>query len=375
MSIYQALWSADENGFSVSGKNRDNEFINPTADILLDEQVRASGKRETNLAANPLFAKVNLKKLRTPLNEAFIKLLNNYVVNYRSEETYTPEETAEIFAYLKAIQETKVWQLAIDYIEGELKEPLRDRFAEEMFDLWFRLYTNWYKGKASPFCSGFEHVFVGEGKYEARSNSDKTLGEVAGYHNWIKFLLDEQTGRVNFLGYNYGLSNNMGFNNLTVVTLQMMWTHTDLNGDPKTFLFKPKGGFFVGSSPECELAMGTVAFFETKKGLFQNDRRKITINDDTLNLVLFPNVTKERQRGNQIRSFFPEYIGAEAFAAFLIEDVTAKPVVEENLLRLNNALFPDLVYQLSVATPERNIFSLQESWSFSAKNWKMTEAF
>ncbi|OLY91814.1 poly(U)-specific endoribonuclease [Cnuella takakiae] len=374
MNIYQALWSADENRFSVSGKNGDNGFTNPAADILLDEQVRASGKRETDLAANPLFAKVNLKKLQTPLNEAFIKLLNNYVVNYRAEEAYTTEETAEIFAYLEAVQETKVWQLAIDYIEGELKEPLRDGFTEKMFDLWFRLYTNWYKGKASPYCSGFEHVFVGEGKYEARSNGDKTLGEVAGYHNWIKFLLDEQTGRVNFLGYNYGLSNNMGFNNLTVVTLQMMWTHTDLNGDLKTFLFKPKGGFFVGSSPECELAMGTVAFFETKKGLFQNDRRKITIDDDTLNLVLFQNVTKEGQRGDQIRSFFPEYVSAATFAASLLEDVTSKPVVVEDLLRLNNALFPDLVYQHSPTATKRSIFSLKESWSFSTKNWKMMEA-
>lgn len=40
----------------------------------------------------------------------------------------------------------------------------------------------------------------------------------------------------------------------------MLQTITDMRGNIVAEVFKKKGGFFVGPSPECEIAMATVAY-------------------------------------------------------------------------------------------------------------------
>ncbi|WP_293021369.1 hypothetical protein [Moorena sp. SIO3I8] len=44
-NIYQQIWESDENQFSVSTRTSSGEWEDETADILLDEQVKASGQR------------------------------------------------------------------------------------------------------------------------------------------------------------------------------------------------------------------------------------------------------------------------------------------------------------------------------------------
>lgn len=71
--------------------------------------------------------------------------------------------------------------------------------SENIHDIWFNFYTNYFLGQAIEFASGFEHIFVGEGKYdrrgnlrEKRSHQNKTLpGEVSGYYNWVNFPLHQ----------------------------------------------------------------------------------------------------------------------------------------------------------------------------------------
>jgi hypothetical protein len=55
MEIYQNIWYKDENKFSVSRRLSDGNFEKPTADILLDEQIKATENRGVDLTKNPLF--------------------------------------------------------------------------------------------------------------------------------------------------------------------------------------------------------------------------------------------------------------------------------------------------------------------------------
>ncbi|MEQ8382059.1 MAG: hypothetical protein RH949_06785 [Coleofasciculus sp. A1-SPW-01] len=76
-TIYQLLWEHDENQFSVSPRNSSGDWENPNADILLDEQVKAAGQREIDLATHPLFHTVNEAKLfdKDRTYSSFIQLL------------------------------------------------------------------------------------------------------------------------------------------------------------------------------------------------------------------------------------------------------------------------------------------------------------
>lgn len=323
-TIYQELWDIDQqNGGCKVGtrcapakNDQDGANAPPSpADIELDLQLSCSGQRQLDLATRPLFARWDPTILERPTYRAFVSLLDNYIVNYTEPEEESRVERSEIDAFLGAILDTAVMKRAIDYIGGELRQARltqsKEALAAELYRLWFETYTNYYKGRSSTCCSAFEHVFVGEGKYQPHYGIAETLGEVSGYHSWIKFLLDEQSGRVNYLGYKYDVRGHEGPQNPNVVTLQMVWYHQDLAGRVHAELWKKIGGFFVGTSPELDFAMGTVAFFESTVGVFASDKRRASINGATYDLVLYRNVEEDGRRGSRIRSFYPEFLGNE----------------------------------------------------------------
>ncbi|MBB4804738.1 poly(U)-specific endoribonuclease [Chryseobacterium defluvii] len=363
MNIYQTLWDKDENKFSVSRRLDNREFDNPDADILLDEQIRANGKPDTDLAKNPLFKSVNKEKLQTDINLKFIKLLNNYIVNFKDREEYLPEEITEINEFIEAIRPTKVWEEAIYYIESELKYSIKDKLQETLFNIWCNLYTNWYNNNRIDYCSGFEHVFVGEGKLEKNPIID-------GYHNWIKFLLDEKTGRVNYQGYNYGINGGSDYDGPSqpnIITLKMMWDLFDLNGNKIATLFKSRGGFFVGTSPECDFAMGTIAYFEHLAGRLVDDKREVSINKGRYDLILRRNVNQDQTLGQAIRSFFPVYRG-EDIVEFILKN--RFDGFDRNLL-VNlaggvDAQFVGTLQEKGVT----EIYFHDEDWKLSFENWK-----
>ena len=80
------------------------------------------------------------------------------------------------------ILQTKPIQITLKYINDVFGENLSDKqFYQKLYSLWFELYTNYYKGKSVDYCSGFEHVFVGEGKYNIRVGSkNENLGKISG---------------------------------------------------------------------------------------------------------------------------------------------------------------------------------------------------
>jgi poly(U)-specific endoribonuclease len=103
-----------------------------------------------------------------------------------------------------------------------------------LFQIWFDLYRRDYGGRLDS--CGFEHVFVGEVRG----------GEISGFHNWIRFYLEEKKGTVNYRGYIKPKSEteSEADSNDHVLTLQFSWN----------LVLKQLGTMFIGVSPEWEMA-------------------------------------------------------------------------------------------------------------------------
>lgn len=330
--FYNELWNLDQgnNGFRVSGRDTDGKWKDINAGILLDEQYEAAGRRK-DIAPNPLFFKVDERKLKSENYTSFIDLLNNYIVNPKYKEDKIDNhdvEDIERNIFLDNIMKTRVIERTLEFINETVKteilekilsfidEPVKSELTENDFKkymekIWFDIYINRYGREEKLYCSGFEHVFVGEGK------GDNNNG-IGGYHNWIKFYYDEKNKRVDFSGYNYVKNKKntslekQGANNPYVATIQMTWTPKDIYGRSMKRKFKSQGGFFVGISPECQFAMGTLLQVESLN--WENKKktnRQAEINGHIYDLVIYSE-TAERGKENEgmrIRSFFPKYLG------------------------------------------------------------------
>ena len=126
--IYQAIWNEDADRFSVSTRNVDGDWTDMTADILLDEQVKAKGSRQIDLAANPLFARVDFDKMAaSDLYQSFIRLLDNYAVHFRDPETISPAERDEIEGFLDLVIASRPMQIAFEHISAELVRDMSSR--------------------------------------------------------------------------------------------------------------------------------------------------------------------------------------------------------------------------------------------------------
>ena len=318
--IYQHIWNCDRHKFIVSPRDLDGQWLDPQADILLDEQVAAFGRQDflkdtakhIDLARKPLFYRVNEDKLNSiPSYGSLIALLDNYQFDNQRSEVLTRLEKAEIERFIDDILTTEPIQIARDYIHDYLNlTKYKDKFESNLRKIWFDLYTNYFGDISVRDASGFEHIFVGEGKYDLdRPTGNKVLGAISGYHSWVKFYLDEKQQQVNYLGHNYNLQGNIGVENPYVVTVQMLWKKCDRQNNLAIELFKKKGCFFIGTSPECEIAMGTVAYYENLANhKFNKEKRRATINGAVYDLALYRNIKENGSRGNYIRSFYPIYL-------------------------------------------------------------------
>ena len=203
-----------------------------------------------------------------------------------------------------------------NFSEGMIMVPKeKEDFVKLLYYIWFEYYrrqrpkNNGDSNNSNQSTSlsslsknscGFEHVFVGEVKprkmkknNEAFSNSDGKAASdgnepgVVGFHNWIQFYLEELKGNLDYRGYilqtprgykrknncpsgssndsndakaedrNHGQGDNGNRNdyednngNDRILTLQFQW-----NGGQK-----PLSTIFIGTSPEFEMALYTMAF-------------------------------------------------------------------------------------------------------------------
>lgn len=174
---------------------------------------------------------------------------------------------------------------------------------------------------------------------------------IGGYHSWTKFYLDEKSGRVDFRGFNYDndadRSSTAGKRFPHVATVSMTWDQKNIHGDVVGTLVKDIGGFFVGPSPELQMALGTIALFESVVGghFIKNggNAKTIELNGARYNLIMYRNILQpppEKERGDLIRSFYPAFLSPlqSTDTDIVIETSDEVEVVNDGVIRILRAL-------------------------------------
>jgi len=219
----------------------------PGTDIILTTGTRAASLESCqDRCEEPLFEYVNEEKLMTPLTRAYLALLDNYERETSRAEEVTDEERREMNSFLVLMSKTPHFR----YVHKVL--VAWDKADESMDDFLSNVYTAWFStyrlGKKGPNASsGFEHVFVGEEKYDYK----RRKSVITGFHNWIQFYTEEQRGNVNYLGY-VGHSDEDDL----VVSARFLWEDGDPGSEGKSV-----STFLVGTSIAFEFSLATLCFF------------------------------------------------------------------------------------------------------------------
>lgn len=315
--IYQTIWNNTGSHISVSRRGANGDWENPEADVLLDEQGRwQEGECTSEFARRPLFAHVNENIFSQPSFQAFITLLDNFTAEEGAPEAglNDPDYAAEVDAFLDAIQDTEPMRLAREYVQTEVRPGMTDgEFRDQVRLIWFETFENNFSSR-EPFCVGFEHVFVGETERPGRCKD-----AVGGYHSWIKYYLDQKGGKATYLGNDYrGNLEEAGLADPNVATVIMTWTPSEEEGASGEEHLKRPGGFFVGTRPECDIALGTVGLFEVLADRFQNetgnrDERRVRLGQSIFDLVLHPQTIRRStgELGPHLRTFYPKLKGGD----------------------------------------------------------------
>lgn len=246
--ILSEIWSLDESRCSVSGREPGEgrrPWTNSSADILLDQQSAALRRTTAALLHRPLFAYVAPEIIARPTYLALIRLFDVFTtaaLESPSNGEYTDAEDAAVDQFLDQVVRTTVMRRAYRHLDG-IGHDLEGTWKETLKQVWFE------RGAGRP--SIFEHVYLGNLTEDAAGQPI-----AGGLHCWLKFYLEELRGRAKYLGYIYK-DPKVGVSDHRFVSGKFVWDHAGYH------LVKDQGGFFIGVSPEWQLACGTIAYFET----------------------------------------------------------------------------------------------------------------
>lgn len=329
--IYETIWELDASHVTVTRRGSDGSPIDPTATVVLDEQGKAGNCQNDGNADRPLMARVDETVFDEPTFNTFIALLDNYTAiedkpevgfdrDGNGDGTFADStHDAEVNAFLDAVLASPPMQVASEHIRTVLKPGLSEaELRFRMKRMWFEPFTNKY-GDTDEHCTGFEHVFVGEDE-SSSSTPNPCVDYVGGYHSWVKYYLDQKAGKAEYLGHDY--ENNVSADGLAdpnVATILFTWSPTaNEDGAHGHALLKKPGGFFVGTRPEFEIAIGTVGMYALEAGQFENigkhDQRRVKFGDHFFDLVLHPEATGPpvngiAPRGEHLRTLWPKFRG------------------------------------------------------------------
>lgn len=246
-------------------------------------------------------------------------LFDNYESDESKPEVNTKEECMEIMEFLNYVTDSEPMKLAAAYlrkkfansnnVELEDRQSFSDRtkFLNKLKKIWFDQY-DWGKMKS---LSGFEHTFVGERRGD---------GQVMGYHFWYKYFVDDSSENAlaqDAIDFNRRLDDAATDDFIAIRFSQFVDTDNDgiVDGANDAALFKSFGSFFVGCSAECKMALGLIAYYESKAAWAarrqtkrQNDKGddeegvRAVINGHHYKLSMHRGGDKHQH----CRSFFPE---------------------------------------------------------------------
>uniref|UniRef100_A0A8C5L3T3 Uridylate-specific endoribonuclease n=1 Tax=Jaculus jaculus TaxID=51337 RepID=A0A8C5L3T3_JACJA len=183
----EELQSVSEKIYSVDSNKAQKK------DIILNSQNRISPAEagdQVDRCPEPLFTYVNEQLFSKPTYAAFINLLNNYQRATGHGEHFSAQQLAEQGVFLREVMKTAVMRELYGFLYHQHRYSSEQEFVDDLKNMWFGLYS---RGNGERDSSGFEHVFSGEVK----------KGKVAGFHNWIRFYLQEKEGLVDYYSHNY----------------------------------------------------------------------------------------------------------------------------------------------------------------------------
>lgn len=336
VNVFNSIWGADKRRITPFHEKRfpQNEFHGTFVVKICDAPAsRSAGTAKNhNLmklykwnADKKCYEKSSNKDLLQDENYRSYHLLYELLDNYECDETKpevnTNKESPEIMKFLECIADSEPIKLAAAYLrqkfgnskalDYEDKESFmnRSKFILKLKKIWFDQY-DWGRMRS---LSGFEHTFVGERRAD---------GQVMGYHFWYKYYVDDSVENCvgqDMIDFNRRMDDAKSDDYLAIRFKQFVDADSDgiVDGAQDAQLFKSFGSFFVGLSPECKIALGTVAYYESKAG-WAARRSAISSSDtghDDEGVVAHINGHQYKlsmhRGGNKFqycRSFFPEKI-------------------------------------------------------------------
>ncbi|XP_070226068.1 uridylate-specific endoribonuclease isoform X2 [Bos mutus] len=223
-SVSEKIYRADTN------KARKEDIVLNSQNCISPSETRDQVDR----CPEPLFTYVNEKLFSKPTYSAFLNLLNNYQRATGRGEHFTAQELAEQDTFLREIMKTAVMKELYGFLHQQNRYSSEQEFVSDLKNMWFGLYS---RSKEERDSSGFEHVFSGEVK----------KGKVTGFHNWIRFYMQEKEGLVDYYSHIY---DGPWDSYPDVLAMQFNWDG----------YYKEVGSAFIGSSPEFEFALYSLCF-------------------------------------------------------------------------------------------------------------------
>ncbi|KAG2386120.1 hypothetical protein C9374_002566 [Naegleria lovaniensis] len=230
----------------------------------------------------------------------------------RLRETNTEQELSEINEFLDGILETRCIQLLGVYLKqigkiGRIREEdvmnddndERNRVNRQLPSLKMFLWNMWFQqyplGDRNKDLSGFEHCVVGE----------KNGQKVSGYHYWFKYYYDDSV-------YNESEFDSISASvrkdeQLTPDFVQVQFNKAVPN-DPYHFSQGRKKSFWVGLSPECYIAILTLAQVINSSPSHRHILDEIPVHGSWYRIVVQSAVDNETGEV-YLRSVYPEFRG------------------------------------------------------------------
>ncbi len=279
MNIYQEIWDADQAGNGIQPILKGTNGDENTGYVVINEQ---RGDNNTH----KLFPKVVIPKHKEETYKLCRKLFNNYRLNRSQYERSSLAETQEIHELLEAIVDTKPMKVVRNYLTGQTGEAYT---SSRWYNILKEIYFTTFRLGSGATLTGFEHLVVGEQKYD----------KVSGYHFWYKYFLDDSydylySDDIQYLGTK---SSRADLQVPETSTIAFKWDAIDYDTGRKESLYKSAGGFFNGCSIEGLLAIGALRFDYKARA-----PKEAVINGAKYNLVLYRN-------NRQMITYYPDFIG------------------------------------------------------------------